>query len=105
MRYVLGVGTLDQPADEDGITPRDRGTLAHEVLDRFLTEVIEADDLPDHDRPWGPAHRERLDRICDEEFALVESRGLTGRPLLWQRDGGTWLNRFSQDTPVGGAVP
>lgn len=24
---------------------------------------------------------------------------------LWRRDGGTWLNRFSQDTPVGGAVP
>ncbi len=88
MGHVLGVGTLDDPADEDGITPRDRGSLAHQVLDRFLTEVIEADDLPDHDRPWGPAHRERLDRICDEEFALVESRGLTGRPLLWQREGG-----------------
>ena len=88
MRYVLGVGTLDEPADEDGITPLERGSLAHQILDRFLTEVIEADDLPSPDVPWGPAHHQRLDRICDEEFALVESRGLTGRPLLWQRDGG-----------------
>jgi len=88
MRYVLGVGALDQPADEDGITPLERGSLAHEILDRFLTESIEADDLPSHSAPWGPDHHQRLDRICDEEFALVESRGLTGRPLLWQRDGG-----------------
>ena len=88
MRYVLGVGALDEPADEDGITPLERGSLAHVVLDRFLTESIEAGDLPSHDVPWGGAHHRRLDRICDEEFALVESRGLTGRPLLWQRDGG-----------------
>ena len=87
MRYGLGGGSLDEPADEDGITPLARGSLAHEILDRFLTESIEADDLPSPDVPWGPAHHQRLDRICDEEFALVESRGLTGRPLLWQRDG------------------
>ena len=46
--------------------------------------------------PWGPAHHQRLDRICDEKFALVESRGLTGRPLLWQRDGGR-LRRALQE--------
>ena len=96
MRYVLGVGSLDEPADEDGITPLARGSLAHEILDRFLTESIEADDLPSPDVPWGPAHHQRLDRICDEEFALVESRGLTGRPLLWQRDGGR-LRRALQE--------
>ena len=96
MRYVLGVGSLDEPADEDSITPLARGSLAHEILDRFLTESIEADDLPSPDVPWGPAHHQRLDRICDEKFALVESRGLTGRPLLWQRDGGR-LRRALQE--------
>jgi len=96
MRYVLGVGSLDEPADEDSITPLARGSLAHEILDHFLTESIEADDLPSPDVPWGPAHHQRLDRICDEKFALVESRGLTGRPLLWQRDGGR-LRRALQE--------
>jgi RecB family exonuclease len=88
MNYVLGVGALDEPADEDGITPLERGSLAHQILDRFLTESIEAGDHPSHDVPWSSVHHQRLDSICDEEFALVESRGLTGRPLLWQRDSG-----------------
>ncbi|MEE2768373.1 MAG: PD-(D/E)XK nuclease family protein [Actinomycetota bacterium] len=88
MRYVLGVETLGEPADEDGITSLEHGSLAHEILDRFLTESLEAHDVPSPDAPWGPAHHQRIDVICDEEFALVELRGLTGRPLLWRRDGG-----------------
>ena len=24
---------------------------------------------------------------------------------LWQRQGGAWINLFSQDTPAGAAVP
>tara|TARA_Y100000031_G_scaffold88552_1_gene97275 strand:+ start:2442 stop:5618 length:3177 start_codon:yes stop_codon:yes gene_type:complete len=96
MHYVLGVGALDEPADEDGITPRARGSLAHGILDRFLTESIDAGDLPSPDVAWGPTHHERLGRICEEEFTLVEDRGLTGRPLLWQRDGGRLRRALSE---------
>ena len=88
MKQVLGVGVAHEPLDDEGITAMDRGTLAHQVLDRFITDGLDAGDIPSPDEAWTEAHRRRLRRICDEEFALAEARGLTGRPLLWQRDSG-----------------
>ncbi|MBL6926607.1 MAG: PD-(D/E)XK nuclease family protein [Acidimicrobiia bacterium] len=86
MEHVLRVGVPHEPQDDEGITAMDRGTLAHEVLDRFIAENLGTGDLPAPGTTWSNAQRQRLAEICDEEFTLAEARGLTGRGLLWQRD-------------------
>ena len=86
MEHVLRVGVAHEPHDDEGITTLDRGTLAHQVLDRFIAENLENDNTPGPETTWSGSQRQRLEEICDEEFALAESRGLTGRALLWRRD-------------------
>ena len=86
MEHVLRVGVAHEPQDDEGITALDRGTLAHQVLDRFITENLDNESLPEPGTAWNSRQRQRLVEICDEEFALAEARGLTGRALLWRRD-------------------
>jgi len=86
MEHVLRVGVAHEPQDDEGITAIDRGTLAHQVLDRFIGENLDNNSLPAPDAAWSRAQRQRLAEICNEELALAEARGLTGRALLWRRD-------------------
>ncbi len=86
MEHVLRVGVTHEPTDDEGITALDRGTLAHQVLDRFIAENLDSGDLPAPGAAWNETQRQRLDQICDEEFTLAEARGLTGHRLMWQRD-------------------
>lgn len=83
MQSVLHVEPVEQPEDIMQLAPIDRGTLVHEVLDRFLNE---ARVRPDAGRPWTERDRARLREIAEEVSADTEARGLTGRRLLWHRD-------------------
>ena len=78
MRYLLGdvlrLSELAKPEDVLSVQPLDRGTLLHEILERFLGEQLDVRD-PDYTR---------LRPIADEVFADYEARGLTGRPILWR---------------------
>jgi len=80
---VLHVEAVERPEEIVRITPLERGSLVHDVLDRFVTE---ARTRADAGRPWTDADRARLHEIAHEAFGAVEARGLTGRPLLWQRE-------------------
>ena len=83
MHYMLHVEPVEEPEDIMQLAPMDRGTLVHEVLDRFLGE---ARVRPDAGRPWRDDDRARLREISEEVSAYTEARGLTGRRLLWHRD-------------------
>ncbi|HEV7526974.1 MAG TPA: PD-(D/E)XK nuclease family protein [Acidimicrobiia bacterium] len=83
MQTVLNASRVEQPEDVMQLAPIVRGTLVHEVLDRFLGEVRERVDAG---RPWNSADRARLRAIGEEVCAEIEARGLTGRRLLWHRD-------------------
>jgi len=78
--HVLRVDEHDDPADADWVSALARGSLFHEVLERFVGEAI---DRPP-DQPWGPAERERLHELADEVAGVFEAEGRTGRPLLWE---------------------
>ena len=112
MREVLGIQAIEDPADLDGIDPRERGSLAHRVLERLVDETLQANDVPTPDEAWSPAHHQRLDRLCDDEFTLAEQRGLTGRPILWQPESERlrrmlheFLRRDDGDRPTHRGVP
>jgi RecB family exonuclease len=46
MQHVLGIEREDPPEDITELSPLDRGSLYHEVLDRFLTDITRDGSLP-----------------------------------------------------------
>ena len=81
---VLGIAAPEQPEEIATISPLDRGSLIHIVLERFIKAAQEQRMLPRHDRPWTEDHRRLLLGIAEEEFRDAEQRGVTGKPLLWE---------------------
>jgi RecB family exonuclease len=83
MRYLLGVRPLDDPADELGLSPTERGNVVHETLDRFHREVIAGTVAQPGPRGWSDAALQALldtfERTADE----FERSGRTGRPANW----------------------
>jgi ATP-dependent helicase/nuclease subunit B len=83
MDTVLHVQPIEPPEDIMQLTPLERGTLMHEVLDRFLAEARERAGAG---RPWTDADRDRLRAIAADVSTETEARGVTGRRLLWDRE-------------------
>lgn len=92
-RYFLGrvlrVEEREEPRDELQITPIDKGSLIHEILERFFEQTP---SQPTPGEPWSMADRDRLLAIAEERMEHVEAQGLTGRDLLWERDRRRILN-------------
>jgi ATP-dependent helicase/nuclease subunit B len=82
MQYLLGVEVLQDVERKLEMDPLDRGSLIHDVLDRFVSEQIAAG----RHGPWLGLERDRLLRIADNVFAEYGGRGVTGRALFWRRD-------------------
>ena len=76
---VLHVRAHEDPVDEEGITPRDRGSLVHEVLEGFFAGSLDRDP----DQAWTVADLVRLHGIVDEVGESYRARGMTGRDLGW----------------------
>jgi RecB family exonuclease len=72
MRYVLHVDPIERPEDIFQLTPLDRGSMVHDILDEFFR--------------GGDATRVRLFAIAEQACRDAEARGITGRRLLWDRD-------------------
>ena len=85
-RNALGIGEIDRPEEVERLQPRDKGTLAHRILERFVAEAIDAGSVPEPHASWGLEGRARLVEIAHEEFDDFERRGLTGHPTWWAYD-------------------
>ena len=87
-RYFLGnvlrLGVPETPEDTAAISPLERGSLMHTILERFIIQTNEAGRLPQPGREWSEADRRRLMGLAEEAFAAAEGRGVTGKPLLWE---------------------
>jgi len=82
MQYLLGVEVVEDPERSFEMSPLDKGTLVHEVLDRFVAEAIKAGRTT----PWDDRDRSRLLDIAAEVCREYEERGATGRAMFWRRD-------------------
>ena len=82
LAHVLRLSALDTPEETVAISALDRGGLMHKILERFIKES----DTPPPDQNWTLEDRSRLTLIAHQEFAMAESRGVTGKPILWELD-------------------
>ncbi len=72
MGAVLYVEPVERPETIWQMSPLDRGSLVHEVLEHFVAD--------------GTFDRARLRALAEQACAAAEARGITGRRLLWERD-------------------
>ena len=82
MQYLLGVEVVEDPERRLEINPLDKGSLVHEILERFIAEQIAAGRAG----PWTGPELARLLAIAEEAFARYGERGVTGRAMFWRRD-------------------
>ena len=81
--YVLRLGSLDTPEEIFSISALDRGTLSHAILERFIEASVQGGNLPAPGAPWRDDDRDRLMDIAAQSFREAETRGVTGKRLLW----------------------
>jgi ATP-dependent helicase/nuclease subunit B len=98
MRQVLRVEPVEDPADALWISPLDRGSLVHEVLERFLRAVLArpAEEQPGPSDAWTDADRALLADIASAACADYERRGVVGREVFWHRDRSRILTRLDR---------
>lgn len=108
---VLRVEVREPPEALLRISPVDRGTIVHRVLERFVAAALEGPPV-DPGTPWGGEGDERLRSIAGEVLDDYERRGLTGRPSLWRVDRAAilgelrhFLREDSRYRREAGAVP
>lgn len=83
LRYGLGIQPVEEPETVERMDALQRGTLIHEILQKFL-ERIGRDDPPRAAR--RSEHLKMLLEIAQEAGDERVRRGVTGRPLIWQMD-------------------
>ncbi|HEU0022890.1 MAG TPA: PD-(D/E)XK nuclease family protein, partial [Dehalococcoidia bacterium] len=89
---VLGIGSLDRPEEIYSITALEKGTLVHQILERFLRRVSGAGTIPGPGEAWSGIHRQTLLGIARDAFVEADARGISGKRLLWQLDQGDILS-------------
>ena len=96
---VLGLSAWETPEDVLTISPMERGSLVHGILEQFIKESLES-GAPPPGTPWSAEQRARLMAIAEERFVEAEQAGVTGRRALWdvvKEDILQDLDRFLED--------
>jgi ATP-dependent helicase/nuclease subunit B len=85
LRHVLGVKPVDNPEELLEIGALERGELFHGVLDAWLRDQIDA-GVPAPDEAWSADAVAALRALAEAALDDAEQRGVTGHPVLWDRD-------------------
>ena len=107
LQYVLRLEPAREPEERKRLDPLERGSVFHEVAERFLRERRDRGELPVRDTPQT---RERLLALADERLDALVAGSPPRYTVLWDRvraqfHAGVlkWLEREAAAT--GGAVP
>ena len=82
--YGLRIGALDKPEDSYSLSPLDRGSLIHDILEEFIRETAKSAKPPKPGERWDDGARDTLRRIASHRFANLERAGMSGRRLTWR---------------------
>ncbi|MGI8607991.1 MAG: PD-(D/E)XK nuclease family protein [Candidatus Dormibacteria bacterium] len=76
---------LPEDAQDWSLSPLDKGSLVHTVLERFFADMVSANQMmPGY--AYTEADIADLERIADEEIAKLEGQGKTGLLLAWENE-------------------
>ena len=83
---MLGLGEIERPEEILEISPLDRGSLVHQILEDFIAESLPSAEhaLDGPDQRWSEDDRVRLHTHAAKRSDEYEKLGRTGRPLLWK---------------------
>lgn len=84
LERVLEVSPTNRPEDQEewSISPIDRGSLIHSILDDFGKRLA-AEGRPGPGEPYGEGDFDLLETVATQHFEDVERRGQTGHRLAW----------------------
>jgi len=87
LKRVLYVEATENPEDDDdwAVSPLVRGSLIHEVLDRFFRE-LQAVGRPTMDELYGATDHSRLDEIATAVFTDLDTDGRATHALTWANE-------------------
>jgi len=78
LEHELHLAAVEEPEELLGISPLDRGSLVHAILERFVKQRNRL-QLEDPDR-----EKTLLRGIAEDAFQAAESDGITGKPVMWR---------------------
>lgn len=81
---VLRLSADENPEDIYTLSALERGSLVHDILEEFIDGARKANGLPGVGEEWSDAARRELRRIAADRFADAETRGVTGKSVMWQ---------------------
>ena len=81
---VLDLAALEQPEEIATISAMERGSVVHEILEKFIRTVQRQETVPGPNQPWSEEHSRLLMQIAADLFEDAEQRGVTGKKLLWE---------------------
>ena len=84
LSYGLDIRALDKPEDEHFLTPIERGSLVHAILEEFVERTRKAGGIPKPNEAWDDRRRDDLREIAAQEFARTEREGFSGKALSWR---------------------
>lgn len=82
LRSVLQLTEPERPETVRELSLPDRGSLTHDVLERFIGRHLGRDP----DAAWTDDDRRELAEVAEEVFGEFEQRGLTGKRVNWSYD-------------------
>ncbi|MCI0621540.1 MAG: exodeoxyribonuclease V subunit gamma [Acidobacteria bacterium] len=82
LEHVLYLEPLEEPETIEQIDPMAKGALIHDILLGFY-ERMKVEGLLPLNRPHIPQYIRALDEVCAQQFALTETRRITGYALAW----------------------
>jgi ATP-dependent helicase/nuclease subunit B len=83
LEHVLRLDPAAEPEERTRLDPLERGSLFHEVAERFLRERRDSGQLPVRDTP---EERVRLRAIADERLEALVAGAPPRFTVLWQRE-------------------
>ena len=84
--YGLRIGALDKPEDTYSLSPLERGSLIHDILEEFIRETAKSANPPKPGERWDDDARATLRSVAARRFRDRERAGVTGRRLTWRLD-------------------
>jgi ATP-dependent helicase/DNAse subunit B len=91
LQKLMHLQAIQEPETIQQISALDKGSLVHGILDTFMRRAGKEGYFPLAPDSAAQLHQ-MLEEIAQESFQVVQEKGITGYPLLWELHAAQILN-------------